>query len=226
LRKSILQADFLAANGSSVSQDVARQFGREAQVIYDVVDKDIFFPPQQPRSSATTNVLYVGSFRPYKRTMQVVEAAATFPDLQFTLVGDGEDRAACAREAERLSLRNIRFLGNQPPWRVGEEMRKADIFFFPSTMEGHPQVLCQAAACGLPTVARDLYHPDAVIHGTTGFLASNENQMREYLALLAANSELRSRFAYCSIEHAKSFDVSNIASQWAHAFETLVARRA
>jgi glycosyltransferase involved in cell wall biosynthesis len=221
LPKSIVQADFVAANGSSVARDVEQQFGREAQVIYDVVDGEVFFPPSQREARSRIQVLYVGSFRPYKQTPQVIEAAAAFPELSFTLIGDGEERQSCESEVKRLSLQNVTFLGNRPPKQIGDAMRSSHIFFFPSVMEGHPQVLCQAAACGLPCVARDLYRPDAVIHGTTGFLASNEQQMREYLALLARDAGLRERFGYCGVEHAKCFGVNEIASQWAGVFESL-----
>jgi glycosyltransferase involved in cell wall biosynthesis len=47
-------------------------------------------------------------------------------------------------------------------------MRKADVFLFPSVLEGHPQVLGQAAACGLPAVAMDLYRPDYIVSGKRG----------------------------------------------------------
>ena len=60
-------------------------------------------------------------------------------------------------------------------------MRTADIFFFPSVLEGHPQVLLQAAGSGLPIVAMNTYRPDCVVNGTTGFLAKTEDELSDGL---------------------------------------------
>ena len=57
-------------------------------------------------------------------------------------------------------------------------MRRADLFLFPSILEGHPQVLGQASACGLPSIAMNLYRPDYVLNRESGFW---QNPMLNYL---------------------------------------------
>ncbi len=43
--------------------------------------------------------------------------------------------------AVKLGCQNVEFLGHLTQTQLGEQMRCADIFFFPSIVEGHPQVL-------------------------------------------------------------------------------------
>jgi len=70
-------------------------------------------------------------------------------------VGDGPLRPAVKLLARELGLNDkVRFLGEVPePWPV---LHAADLFCFPSRYEGLPNVLPEAASCGLPVVASDI----------------------------------------------------------------------
>jgi glycosyltransferase involved in cell wall biosynthesis len=104
-------------------------------------------------------------------------------------------------------------------------MRGADIFLFPSVIEGHPQVLGQAAASGLPVVAMEIYRPDYVVNGTTGFLVENDDELAEKLDLLIRDSQLRISMSLAAIAHAQKFDWDIIAAKWQQAFEEAAAKR-
>jgi D-inositol-3-phosphate glycosyltransferase len=104
-------------------------------------------------------------------------------------------------------------------------MRRADIFFFPSIIEGHPQVLGQAAASGLPAVAMEVYRPDYVVNGMTGFLVDNDHQLAEKLDFLIREPQWRRAMGEAAVAHAQSFDWDVIAQKWQEAFEEVVARR-
>jgi glycosyltransferase involved in cell wall biosynthesis len=73
----------------------------------------------------------------------------------LVLVGDGPLRPELEELARNLGIaEQIRFLGQQPePWPV---LKAADIFCFPSRYEGLPNVLPEAASCGLPVLASDI----------------------------------------------------------------------
>jgi glycosyltransferase involved in cell wall biosynthesis len=104
-------------------------------------------------------------------------------------------------------------------------MRQADIFFFPSIIEGHPQVLGQAAACGLPAIAMRIYRPDYVVDGNTGFLVENDQELSEKLTVLIRQPELRRRISEAAIGHAAKFDWDVIAGKWLEVFERVAADR-
>jgi glycosyltransferase involved in cell wall biosynthesis len=73
----------------------------------------------------------------------------------LVLVGDGPLRPDAELLAKDLGIaRQTRFLGLQPePWPA---LKAANLFCFPSRYEGLPNVLPEAASCGLPVVASDI----------------------------------------------------------------------
>jgi glycosyltransferase involved in cell wall biosynthesis len=71
------------------------------------------------------------------------------------LVGDGPARCEVEALAKELGISaKTRFLGKQAePWPV---LHAADMFCFPSRFEGLPNVLPEAASCGLPVLTTDI----------------------------------------------------------------------
>src|SRR5882672_8909263 len=173
----IMEAYRVYANSTFVSGTVYAKFGLRPDPVYDGVDPRFFFPPSaDKRTSSRTVVLYAGSFQARKRVELVVEQAARRPDAEFRLAGQGLTEPGCRLLAKQLGCANVVFLGHLTPAQLGEQMREADVFLFPSMLEGHPQVLIQATGCGLPSVAMSVYRPDAVVHGETGFLSDNDQE--------------------------------------------------
>jgi glycosyltransferase involved in cell wall biosynthesis len=165
----------------------------------------------------------VGSFRPYKRVDLVVTQAARWPEVEFRLCGRGEEEERCRRLAGNAA--NVHFLGHLGQAELGKEMRAADLFFFPSELEGQPQVLLQAAASGLPCIARGSYRPDSVVDGKTGFLSRNDVELEQKLECLIKDQSLRERMSKAAAEHSKQFDWDRSAAHWANAFEKAATKR-
>ena len=225
LARNFEQADLVAANSRFLSQIMERHLGRKIPTVYDGVDRRYFYPASAQRTGEGVVVFYAGSFRPYKRADRVVRSAASFPDVQFRIAGRGEEEQRCRQLAEQLNCKNTMFLDHLSQKALGEEMRQADLFLFPSDLEGHPQVLAQAAACGLPCLAMDSYHPEFVRHGITGFLAHSEEDLSEKLRLMVGDCNLRQRMSKAAVEHMKKFDWDQIVHQWEDLFETAVKNR-
>jgi len=225
IARSIIEGDVVVGNSNYVSETIRRMFRVHAPVIHDGIDPHYFFPPEQRPSKPAPVVLYAGSFQSRKRVEIVIEQAARLPHLQFRLAGKGETEFSCRELAAQRCCQNISFLGHLSPQQLGNEMRRADIFFFPSIQEGNPQVLLQAAACGLPSIAMELYRSDYVIDGRTAFLARSDSDLAPSLDRLLRDEALRRSFAVAAVSHAGNFDWDEIAQQWAAIFEEAAARR-
>jgi D-inositol-3-phosphate glycosyltransferase len=104
-------------------------------------------------------------------------------------------------------------------------MRKADVFLFPSVLEGHPQVLGQAASCGLPVVAMNKYKPDYVVNGETGCLLESESELSQKLSLLLSDQNLRLGMSAAAARHAAQFDWDKVAEDWQSVFLEAISKR-
>jgi glycosyltransferase involved in cell wall biosynthesis len=224
--RNIHEADAVFVNNTYLAELLKEKMGVDAEVLHSGIDRRYFFSSKTPRSAASPlSVLYAGSFRPYKRVPLVVREAARLPQIRFRIAGAGEEEQDCRRLVLELGCKNIEFLGHISPAALGDEMRRADIFFFPSNIEGHPQVLGQAAACGLPAIAMRIYRPDYIVNSSTGFLAESDQELSEKLDTLVAQPELRLAMSEAALAHAAKFDWDVIAPKWLKIFEQAVEKR-
>lgn len=224
--RSIREADAVFANSRYVAETVRSQFGIEAGTIHNGIDRRFFFPREQQSSRpGPMVVLYAGSFQARKRVELVIQQAARHPHVQFRLAGRGETEPACRALARQLNCHNIEFLGHLMPMELGAEMRKSDVFLFPSILEGHPQVLGQASACGVPCIAMNLYRPDYVLNGESGFLVESDAELADKLELLLRDANLRRSMSRAAALHALNFDWDRTALQWQEVFEAVTAKR-
>lgn len=217
LTRSILEADEVCANSKLLARTIEDRFHRDPTVVCDGVDRRFFYPPGE-KSGHPPVVLYAGSFLPSKRAEAVIEQASRLPWVQFRLAGHGSTEKYCRAICQQQALANVSFLGHLTQTQLGEEMRRADVFLFPSILEGNPQVLLQAAACGLPCIAMDLYQSEYVVSGETGFLVRNDQELAHRLGVLIGNCELRRTMSEAAVKHSWKFDWDKIADQWAEIF--------
>ena len=225
LARNVREADSVFGNCQFLSKLVQDRMGVEAGVRYDGIDCRFFFAAEKTASTHNLKVLFAGSLRPYKRADLVIRQAKRWPKIEFRIAGRGEEEQKCRNLAARLACANVTFVGHLSPAQLGEEMRQADIFLLPSVVEGHPQVLGQAAACGLPSIVMNLYRPEFVIDGKTGFAVSSDDELAEKLDLLINQPELRRSMGEAAIAHSRNFNWDRIALQWQEAFEKAVMKR-
>ncbi len=217
LARNVGRADVVVGNCKFLSSLITDKFHVAASTIYDGIDRRYFFAPELPPPSDPV-VLFAGSFRPYKRALLTVRLAASRPNVQFRLAGTGEEESACRQFVADHACANVEFLGHLTSAQLGDEMRRASMFFHPSVLEGHPQVLGQAAACGLPAIALNLYRPEFIVHGETGFLAANDAELEQRLDQLLSSPDLRLSMSYKAVEHARNFDWDDVTALWAQTF--------
>ena len=224
LARNIREGDTVVGNSRRMTQLLREQMGVEAETVYDGIDQRYFLPGEHHANGPLT-VLFAGSLRPYKRPHIVVKQAARWPQVSFRIAGKGEEEERCRKLIADLGCKNVSFAGHLSPEKLGEEMRGADIFLFPSVIEGHPQVLGQAAASGLPAVAMNVYQPDFVINRKTGFLVASDEELEQKLDLLLEKPELRKSMAEAAILHARQFDWDSVTHRWEEIFKTTWAAR-
>ncbi|HVJ81560.1 MAG TPA: glycosyltransferase [Planctomycetia bacterium] len=109
-------------------------------------------------AAAARHLLFVGNLHPVKGLDVLLKACERLDgDWRLHLVGEGPQRPALERQAKASGLgERVSFHGGAPHSDVPKWMSAADLFVLPSRSEGVPNVLLEAAACGLPYVASNV----------------------------------------------------------------------
>ncbi len=222
--QTILKCDYLFSNSPSVGRSLRGEYGLSSQVIPTGVDTQFFSPVDRP-PNPRVQVLFAGSLRAFKQPDVVLSAAARFADADFRIAGDGPMAPELTSRIEGEGLRNATLLGPLDAESLRREYRGADIFLFPSKWEGSPKVILEAAACGLPVIARANYSPESVVHGITGFLVASDGELFSRLRLLIEDSDLRKSFGRSSREHSRKFDWDVVTREWERTFAEIAGER-
>src|SRR3954471_11019154 len=146
-------------NSADVADFVVRAHGApraRVHVIRNGIDQHVFHPRGLPRRErgGPVRIGSVGRLVPVKGFDVLIETARLLApelDAQYVVVGEGPERATLEQQAQGLP---IDFPGAlQDRARVADFLRTLDLFVLPSRSEGLPNVVLEAAACGLPVVA-------------------------------------------------------------------------
>jgi len=100
--------------------------------------------------------------------------------------------------------------------RALELMSQLDVYVQTSRWEGMPLALIEAQVAGIPAVVTNVVgNRDIVIHCVTGFVASNNADLANYLALLRDNATLRQQMGAAARKRAlERFSMDVIFREW------------
>src|SRR5271165_2483522 len=223
--RTILRSDFLFSNSSSVRASLEKEYGLRSEIVPTGVDTQFFTPAWDRTANARVRVLFAGSLRPFKGPQLLIRAAAQFPATDFVIVGEGAMAPELDEMVRRERLANVQLTGSLGASALRQQYREADIFLFPSSWEGSPKVIAEAAACGLPVIARRDYRPETVADGQTGYLGGSDDELLDGLAKLIAGPELRHEMGRASRAHIERFDWDLITRRWEEIFVELTSKR-
>jgi glycosyltransferase involved in cell wall biosynthesis len=124
---------------------------------------------------AAEAVIYIGRMDVKKGLRELVEAAASLhserPNLHVHLVGEGPDRPPIESAIQARSAASyVHALPGCAADDVAIWMAAADLVTLPSYMEGCPNVVLEALACGRPVVATNVGGIPEILNGACGRL--------------------------------------------------------
>jgi glycosyltransferase involved in cell wall biosynthesis len=222
--QTVLRCDYLFSNSDAVKQSLETEYGLPSGVVPTGVDTKFFTPVWDRAPNLRPRVLFVGSLRPYKQPQLVLDGAARFPQADFVIAGDGFMAAHLKDRVRREELANVAFTGSLGVEALRREYQQADLLFFPSTWEGSPKVILEAAACGLPVLARKDYQPETVVDGQTGYLVASNDELLARLEQLLGCPDLRHKLGRSGRQHSERFDWDPITRHWEEIFLRLMSQ--
>ncbi|WP_067840871.1 D-inositol-3-phosphate glycosyltransferase [Nocardia lijiangensis] len=240
-KQVIAEADRMVANTAEEARQLVELYGADAERI-DVVPPGADLARYRPGDKAAARVelglaageqivAFVGRIQPLKAPDVLVRAAAellrTDParNLRVLIVGGpsgtGLERPDALIElAAELGITDrVTFLPPQPPDRLVQVYRAADLVAVPSYNESFGLVAIEAQATGTPVLAADVGGlGTAVRHGETGLLVAGHRTPDWAAALGTLLDEPRRLRAMRdrAVEHAANFS-------WEHTADGLLA---
>ena len=156
--------------GSGFVRDSFVAMGYEAAKIAVVpygVDTTRFAPRDMPRTDRTFRALFVGQIGQRKGISYLLKGYEQFrrPDSELHVVGT----YVSGHEVYRRFMSLYRHTPNVPQSELPALFHEADVFVFPSLIEGMPLVILEAMACGVPVITTRHGPADIVRDGTDGF---------------------------------------------------------
>lgn len=144
------------------------------------------FRPMKVRKPFSKVVLFVGGFSPRKGIYVLLEAAKRLESVHFLIIGP---QAAKNRTAS--IPKNVHFLGIVLEGTMPHYYNMSDIFVLPSFVEGSPDVILEAFACGKPVIASRVAEIPWVVSSEFGWLVNPGNVEQLMEAIRNAFSDVK-----------------------------------
>lgn len=161
------KADLIISNSKGVDEDLKSLINitTNTKVIYNPVDikyinskKDICEDVDFEFKKNKKYIISIGRLIPLKRNIDLIKAFFELQknddSLELIFLGDGILKDSLINDCIKLGIKEkVHFLGNvKNPFYY---LVKSDLFVLNSEIEGFPNVLVEAMACGLPVVSSD-----------------------------------------------------------------------
>ena len=233
------RADSIICVSHGVADDISKVIGNlpSIRVIYNPVIDDSF--PELIEEKITDLNIINGSLPTIVAVGRLAKAKDYFTMLKafsivlkeiparLLIVGDGEERKKIENLIKELNIsENVLLLGFQKnPLKY---MARADIFVLSSILEGFPNVLVEAMACGAPVISTDCQSgPNEIIeNGKNGFLVpvADENILAEKIVKLLKDSELRKRMSEEGKKRAQYFSAEKSVKEFENIFKEVLEK--
>jgi glycosyltransferase involved in cell wall biosynthesis len=207
----LLREKMMAADRVITISDYNRKYllsfgveGDKVEVFYQGLELERY-PFDEPESGEIPFLLAGGGLEAKKGLDVFIRALAQLAQrgvrFEAKIFGEGEEKESLEQLTSSLNLLgNVSFIGPMPHRDVIRLFQQADIFVMAAvrakngSIDGLPNVLAEAMACGATVVASDFSGiPELVRHGEDGILfpAGDADKLTDALAELCGNPELR-----------------------------------
>jgi glycosyltransferase involved in cell wall biosynthesis len=148
------------------------------------------------------------------------EFSQTNPDIQFLLVGGGDDEAMLKTAARDLT--NLEFTGFVS--NVGDYLASFDLFILPSNKEGIGGILLDAMDQALPIVASKVGGLHEIVHeGENGLMIdpASPDQLKHAIVELKNAPEIRERFGKRGKEISAAYSADEMCRKYLAIYKQL-----
>jgi glycosyltransferase involved in cell wall biosynthesis len=199
------------------------------ELVRSGVDLESFTPRDPtPSDGSPITVGYVGRMSAEKNPIGFVDLAerllALDPDLEFRMAGDGPEAAEVEQRLKDSPYRHrIVYSGFVDGSRSA--LHQIDVLILPSKFDGHPAIVMEANACGVPVVAAPVGGvPELIAEGVNGYLMRPEETglIQDLLSMWKESPETLTQLRCSAREYAcRMFDRERMFDDCARAFQRI-----
>lgn len=235
------RANLIVAPSTKIAQNIISQTvpGSKVRVIHNPVDiseismhakEEIDHKWYRKKESIVIAVGRLGNEKGFDYLIKAIALlAGEGIQCKLIILGDGKEKENLLRLVEKLGLNDsVSFEGFQEnPYKY---LARSTVFVLSSLYEGFPNVLLEAMALGIPSVAtRCPTGPDEIItEGVDGILvpSADEKALAGAIKRLVMDEDLRKRLGDAGRKRAQDFAIEKIVKQYEDAIESVCAESA
>ena len=185
-------ANLIVPNSYSQGEFISKKYPglkKKCHVITNFVDTIAFSPSEEIKPSKTLRIVGVGRVSKQKNIPVLIKAVKDLIDRGYDIRVDWYGKRfgsydECSALIELYNLKMFKF--HEPFNPITEKYREADLFVLPSIYEGFPNVLCEAMACGLPSVVSNVCDNGRIVEdGVNGYLFPPNSQEKLVEAIIS-----------------------------------------
>lgn len=217
LAQLMANVSFFVASDEELSEHKSNFFFRRKHfyAIGSPIDYENIVACEETREE-TLRFIYTGRMDAWKNVEFLIDSFVSYhklnPDSKLIMIGDGPEfnNLLSKVKAEKVDT-FIQLVGRKNHFEIIKELKKSDIFLFPSKGEGVSLSILEALAAGLPVVAFDVIGVrNLVIPGKTGVIVK---QMREKDFVDGIRKVVKEKdlLKDTCIEFSKSYNAKNIS---------------
>ena len=232
-KKVYQKADLIYVLFSEYKNQLERMGFTQVKLNTTKVDDKLLkdFHPEE-RNRNITNILFLARVAKDKGIYVALDAffllKKKFPELKFTVVGNGCDYKNAQNYAKNNKIPDVYFTGGLKGEDLSLEFRKGDIYILPTYYEGMATSILEAMAFGLPIISTPVGGVvDFFVNDEMGYLLNSHNpsDYAEAITKIIMNKDLYKKMVHNNYDFAQEhFLASMIASRMENDFQNLLVK--
>ncbi len=185
-------------------------------IIPNFIDTSYLIEKPKVISRYLKKILFVGHVRKSKGVTELAEAANSYTDIEFQLVGPITDEMSGYEFPQ-----NVKIYGSVSEMEVKRLLIGADIFLFPTYTEGFSVSLLEAMSMGVPIIATDVGANKYMIENKGGVIIPPQNSQAIIEAInYLKDRKIRSQMSQWNIKKVKEhFTCESVIAEYMKLYE-------
>ena len=213
---------------SGYLQSVFEHFEERTRVIPNIIDREMFHPPDQTPSYPFTLII-TRNLEPIYGIDKAIRAFAKVypldPSIRLRVAGSGPAENSLQELTRQLGVSAaVSFEGRLDRPAIVNLYAQAHAMINPSTVDNMPNSVLESLACGVPVISTDVGGvPFVVQHQKTALLVplGDVTAMAEAINTLKADAELRQRLIRNGLAEVNQYTWRHVGKQWLELYNSL-----